>query len=125
ESIPNTGIKLLCGRPETEAALSRQLDIPHRFELLRRSAELPPAPIKDAPVFSADTHFLQDVVLVGQTSTGQNVYLVLSVVLDQPQWAGGWWLAVVPVSEETPFTEYLVQARDCVIAGLRSEQEQT
>src|SRR5215468_9723051 len=39
ESVPNTGIKLLRARPETEPALGRQLSISHRLKLLRRSAD--------------------------------------------------------------------------------------
>jgi hypothetical protein len=32
ESVPGTGIKLLHAKPETEPTLSRQLDIPRRFQ---------------------------------------------------------------------------------------------
>jgi hypothetical protein len=38
ETIPGTGVRLLRARPETEAVLAKQLEIPRRLELLRRQA---------------------------------------------------------------------------------------
>src|SRR5206468_2662118 len=119
-SIPETGIKLLRARPETEKELVHQLDIPRRIELLRRTANAPRVAVQDAPELSSDPLFLQDVALIGHTSIGENVYLILSIILDPPQWTGGWGLALVPNNNKELFEKYLAQAREEILAELRA-----
>jgi hypothetical protein len=127
EVIPNTGIKLLRPRAETEPALSRQLDIVHRLELLRRCAGQKPhpstnTPLQDVPIPGsdpADTRFLQNLAPVGETSRGETVYLILSAVVGSSRWQGGWGLAVVPPHESERFQAYLADAREAIIEELR------
>jgi hypothetical protein len=113
EPIPGTGIKLLRAKPETEESLLRELGIPLRLELLRHGAG-----------HQTDTHFLQDVAEVGQTSLGETVYLILSIVVDPSRWQGGWGLALVPVKEAERFGTYLADVREAIVTSLRTEQEQ-
>jgi hypothetical protein len=119
ESVPDTGIKLVRPRPETQAALATQLQIPHRLELLRRRAASTPAHGSSR----TDTHFVQDVAPVGQTSLDETVYLVLSVIVEPSQWQGGWWLAVVPPHESERFAAYLASAREAGVAQLKYRAE--
>ena len=112
ETIPNTGIRLLRPKPETEAALAQQLDIPRRLELLRRQG----------PTHPTAPRLLQDEAEVGTTSTGKAVRLILSVVAEPQQWSGGWFLSVVPPAEIGAWQVYLVDARKAIVAELRSSE---
>jgi hypothetical protein len=140
EPIPNTGIKLLRAKLETEPALSRQLDIPRRLELLRRGAarstspnrtpstspSQQPASLQDVPIPGsgpADSHFLQDVASVGETSRGETVYLVLSVVTDHLRWQGGWFLGLVPPGETEVWQAHLTSAREQFVRELQQQSE--
>jgi hypothetical protein len=127
EPIPGTSIKLLRARPETEPELSRKLSIPRRLELLRRSANHTSKPHPyhtlipqdaDQPV-SGGASFLQDVAVVGTTSNAQTVYLVLSVLVAQRSWTGGWCLAVVASGDTEQFKKYLASACETIVAQLR------
>jgi hypothetical protein len=112
ETIPGTNIKLLRARPETEASLGTQLDITRRLKLLRRIAE--PSP----------STFLQDVTPVGQTSTGESVFLILSAIMKPSLgWHGGWGLAVVSPEESERFEAYLRGARKAIVAQLQYHAE--
>jgi hypothetical protein len=113
ETIPNTGIRLLRARPQTEAALVHQLEIPRRRRLLRRQS----------PLRNTAVRLLQDVAPVGETSAGEVVYLVLSVVVDRRAWAGGWWLAIVPPQETDKFRAYSAAAREAFALQLRRNAE--
>jgi hypothetical protein len=104
ETIPGTGIKLLRPKPETEAALTNQLDIKRRLELLRRQAP--------APAHLTAPRLLQDVALVGVTSDGASVHLVITVVVEPPRWSGGWFIGVVPPDENETWQAYLASARE-------------
>jgi hypothetical protein len=131
EFVPNTGIKLLRARPETEPALSRQLAIPYRLDLLRKSAERttgpspePPtaAALKDAPASGSsqtDTLFLQDVAPVGQTGAGETVYLALSIVVQPSQWRGGWFIGLVTPGATEVWQAHLTSAREAIVAQLQ------
>jgi hypothetical protein len=141
EVIPDTGIKLLRAKPETEPALSRQLSIPRRLELLRRCAtestssnhthsstppSSPPQPssLQDVPIpgsSQSDSHFLQDVQAVGETSRGETVFLVLSVVTDPLQWNGGWFIGIVPPDATEAWQAYLAGAREAIVAELQRQ----
>jgi hypothetical protein len=117
ETIPDTGIRLLRAKPETEKQLALKFDIPRRLELLRRSAERTSA--LSLPPESDDAQFAQDYAPVGQTGTGETVYLVLSVVTERLRWTGGWWLAVVALNEAERFQSYLASAREAIVLQLR------
>jgi hypothetical protein len=108
----------LRARPETQAVLARQLDISRRLDLLRRPADPPKARAEGASVPSTDTHFLQDVVHVGETSRGEAVYLVLSVVVDPSRWNGGWFIGIVPLNEIGVWQAYLASAREAIVTQL-------
>jgi hypothetical protein len=103
EPVPGTNIKLLRAKPETEAAIGHQLDIAHRLELLRHTADRTP-------------QFLQHTAPVGQTSAGETIYLILSVVSERHRWHGGWGLAVVSPEESERFEAYLRGARKAIVA---------
>jgi hypothetical protein len=149
ESVPGTGIKLLRAKPETEAALARQPDIPRRLELLRRcaskvSAESTPSPphssnrtpppspsqppthLQDVPLPGsgpADSHFLQDVQAVGETSRGETVYLVISALVEPSRWQGGWFIGIVPPNETEVWQAHLVSAREAIVTQLQAEAQ--
>jgi hypothetical protein len=109
ETIPDTGIRLLRPRPETEPALASQLQIPHRLELLRRQA----------PLHLTTARLLQDDSLVGTTSDGAPVHLVLTVVVEPGQWAGGWFIAVVAPNVSEAWKTYLIRAREQFVLEVR------
>jgi len=113
ETISGTTIRLLRARPETQAALARQLDIPRRLELLRRC---PRQRIQTGS--SPSARFLQDCARVGETSAGETIFLVLSVIEDLPRWGGGWFLAVTPRDTEERFQCYLAASREAIVAEL-------
>jgi hypothetical protein len=123
-SIPDSSIKLLQPRPEKESTLARQLNVLRQIELLRRCADpaaagsssnRTPSPSSSQPAF------LQDVILAGQTSIGETVYLVLSVVVEPPRWQGGWFLAVLPPHDSERFQAYLADAREAIVAQLQQQ----
>jgi hypothetical protein len=100
ETIPGTGIRLLHARPECEAELAKQLSIPLRLELLRRQASQQ----------STAPRMLQDDAKVGETSTGESVRLVLTVVVETRRWHGGWFIGIVPPDEIEAWQAYLASA---------------
>jgi hypothetical protein len=114
EVPPGTRIRLLRARPETEATLARQLEIPRRLELLRRQA----------PPRSNTPRLLQDAPRVGATSDGACIYLVLtSIVLESGEWCGGWFIATVPVGEAEAWQAYLATAREQFVLEERPHTE--
>jgi hypothetical protein len=128
EFISGTGIKLLRAKPETEPALSRQLDIPRRLELLRRGADRKPQPhptplpLEDDPGSNQpDTHFLQDVAPVGDTSRGETVYLVISALVEPSRWQGGWFIGIVPPNETETWQAHLASAREAIVVQLQHQ----
>jgi hypothetical protein len=136
ESIPDTGIKFLRPRPESEPKLSRQLDIRRRLELLRRCADRPPATPPSPAAHTAPPHLqdvpgsdnseasiLQDVAVVGESSAGETIYLILSTIIEPLSWTGGWFLASVPSEESALFQAYLEGAREAIVAQLQNQPE--
>jgi hypothetical protein len=107
--LPGTGIRLLRPRPESERALASQLDIARRLELLRRQA----------PPSSNTPRLLQDVAAVGQTSRGEVVYLVLSVLVERSEWVGSWFIAIVPPNETEAWQAYLAATRERIVLEAR------
>jgi len=69
----------------------------------------------------SDSHFLQDVQAVGETSRGETVYLVLSALVEEEpaKWVGGWFFAIVPLRETEVWQAYLTDAREAIVAQLR------
>jgi hypothetical protein len=123
EPVPDTGIRLLRARPETEPALASQLNIPHRLELLLKSAERTSALEPQHPSPTKDAYFTQNCAPVGQTGSGESIYLILSLVVDRLEWTGGWCLAVVPSDESERFQTYLADAYEAIVAQLQHRAE--
>jgi hypothetical protein len=118
DSIPNTRIRLLRARPQTEAALARQLEIPRRLELLARQA---------SPSSTA-ARLLQNDTRIGTTSHGASIHLVLTVVLEVGgEWHAGWFLAIIPVSEVDRWQVYLNDSREWFVreAGRQQGNDRT
>jgi hypothetical protein len=115
EVIPNSTIRLLRAKPETEETLARQLDISRRLELLRRQA----------PTHLTASRLLQDDAEVGTTSDGASVHLVLTVVVKPGQWSGSWFIVTVPSNENGAWRAYLTGVREQFVreAGQRAETQ--
>jgi hypothetical protein len=130
ESIPDSGIKLLRPRVETEQVLSRQLDIPRRLELLRRSAARESHPHTNTTLLQDDpgrdpagSLVLQDVAQVGESALGELVFLILTAVVEPARWRAGWGLGIVPAGESEVWQTYLTNAREAVAAQFQQRSE--
>jgi hypothetical protein len=131
ESIPDSGIKLLRPKPENESALSRQLDIPRRLEILRRSAARETHPHTIATTLlqgdlgdRTDTLVLQDVAQVGESALGELVFLILTAVVESARWRAGWGLGIVPAGETEAWQAYLAGVREQIVRELGGQQQQ-
>jgi hypothetical protein len=114
--------------PSASSGAEQRTSLQHSPNRPPHTSPSPPSPtpsLEDEPESdsgpSADAVFLQDVQAVGETSRGETVHLVLSVLVEPSRWQGGWFIAVVPTHESERFEAYLASAREMIVAQLQHQ----
>ena len=115
-AFSGTRFKLLSPIGELHAQLELQ------FDVRRRLAELRDRTTKG--IRFAQEVFGQSHAIVGQTSDGNLVVLICSVLATATKWQGGWFVVTVPPDDVENFAAYLRASQTYTVANLRKENVQ-
>jgi hypothetical protein len=113
-TIADSGIRLLV----IPTAVSKQLEV--QFDIRARITYLRAETLKNTGHREV---FVQKTFALSRLQPAKLLVVVtISLLATKDAWRGGWFMSLVPVGEEELFAEYLREARESVVAGLRAER---